>query len=282
VNLTYSKLIRKQTEERGRAIRTSRKHKTIGRTIGTESLQKEINYYRWWFLYLKLALELDAEGHTFTEYQQVKTKKRSKVDPQKFSVHKRPLRHKVKVDRMSYGEWDLDEVLTDKFDKWWKTHKHLFIEHETVQIESFEEIEKWRDFGGNTSLYRIDTRKPTNDIINELRQLLPKQSRTGNKTQEGYDITGYMQDEILFNVYNYMVMNLKGWNATKILEKEQYFKQVRNGQIGLSLDDRGNVDYQRNSERTRELRNKGHRLILTVADGYFIKHGKNKQFFARK
>ena len=79
-----------------------------------------------------------------------------------------------------------------------------------------------------------------------------------------------------------MIMYLKGWNATKALEKEQHFKQVRKGQIGLSLDERGDVDYQRNAERVRELRNKGHRLILTVADGYFIKHGKNKQFFTRK
>jgi len=79
-----------------------------------------------------------------------------------------------------------------------------------------------------------------------------------------------------------MIMYLKGWNATKALKKEQHFKQVRKGQIGLSLDDRGDVDYQRNAERVRELRNKGHKLILTVADGYFIKHGKNKQFFARK
>ena len=36
-----------------------------------------------------------------------------------------------KVDKQFYKEWHLSQVKKEKFDKWFKTHEHLFLEPDT-------------------------------------------------------------------------------------------------------------------------------------------------------
>ena len=50
---------------------------------------------------------------------------------------------KPKVKRTAYKGWDLDQVLTDKFDDWWKTHKHLF---EDMNVCEVKKVNNHRDF----------------------------------------------------------------------------------------------------------------------------------------
>ena len=69
---------------------------------GGETIERNIQWYRMWFLYLKLALELEQK---------------------KIPVNNKLLR----VNKTAYKQWDLNTILKTTFDKWWIEHKHLFV-----------------------------------------------------------------------------------------------------------------------------------------------------------
>ena len=69
---------------------------------GGETIERNIQWYRMWFTFLKLALELE----------QKKTPSNGKL---------------LKVNRAGYKQWDLDAILTTSFDAWWKQHRYLFV-----------------------------------------------------------------------------------------------------------------------------------------------------------
>ena len=72
------------------------------RKQGGETIERNIQWYRMWFTYLKLALELEQK---------------------KIPVNNKLLR----VNKTAYKQWDLNTILTTTFDKWWKLHRHLFV-----------------------------------------------------------------------------------------------------------------------------------------------------------
>jgi len=90
-------------------------------------IDRPIQVYRCWFEYLKLCLELEDLGLSLEKLGKVKldkprvkrgTRGGERVSPNPFEW--KTYKWKIKVDRDRYEGWDLDKVLTQSFDKWWK------------------------------------------------------------------------------------------------------------------------------------------------------------------
>ena len=76
--------------------------------VGLETISRNIQWYRMWWTYLRLGLELEQ--------------KRMKIDGKVIRIHRRV-----------YKLWSIDEILDSSFDEWWIKHRHLFQEE---QIET--------------------------------------------------------------------------------------------------------------------------------------------------
>ena len=74
---------------------------------------------RLWFDYLKVALE------------QERSKKIIRLNKKDYSVV---------IDREYYRAWHLPQVRELSFDKWWKTHKHLFAHKEYLRPRVSNEL----------------------------------------------------------------------------------------------------------------------------------------------
>ena len=138
-------------------------------------IDRPIQVYRCWFEYLKLCLELEDLGLSLEKLGNVKldkprvkrgTRGGERVSPNPFERKK--FGWKVKVDRDLYEGWDLDKVLTQSFDKWWKPHRHLFENQKTIVIKS---PQKWVQKPHYRYL-RIDTRKRYEDTQKEIKEIL--------------------------------------------------------------------------------------------------------------
>ena len=296
-----------------------REYEHTKRHIKGVTTPRKIQLYRWWFRYLKLSLELEQQGYVFEERRKIKTKKKGKVG----YIYK-PVKEKVVVNRKKYEGWDLDQVLTDTFDNWWKTHLHLFVEipDHITEITSSDQIVD----DPNYRYFRVDTRMLVKDSVKSFRKMLDGVRGSSNRTSL-FTVQGNIRQEKLFNTYNTMVMSINGKSNKEILSsglfrksrgKEiKYIENVSSGgtqesnlkyqtrtkyekvKSGKNMD-RVQRDYysdprrkgvsdtkfekrgsKENLDRLRELLVPGRRLVLTVCDGYFSKHPKDKKYFGR-
>ena len=144
-------------------------------------LDKGIQLHRHWFRYLKLALELESLGKkvelvTAQSYINKITKTAGKDGAEiegipdslggveVLSRARKVVR--VGVNRSRYEGWNLDQVLSDSFNKWWDTHSHLFEGHSPSFLDSKDE---WVD--DKKFLYlRIDKSSKRLDVQNFLRE----------------------------------------------------------------------------------------------------------------
>ena len=184
----------------------------------------------------------------------------------------KPILEKVIVNRNKYVGWDLDEVLTSRFDDWWKTHKGMFIDEPTIEIDKPDQVIQTNHF----RYFRVDTRKSFTDTMNELKHHLSTDDKRRRSTVETqYKITGEMREEALFNRYNALIMNIEGMKSPDVL-KSGLFRTSRQNVVRRSSNS------QRNSQKMRDMLQPAKRLVLTVADGYFMKHPRDKQYFKRR
>ena len=82
------------------------------RVQGLETISRNIQWYRMWWVYLRLGLELEQ--------------KRMKVDGKVIRIYRRV-----------YKLWSIDEILNSTFDSWWESHRHLFQEE---QIQTLHDV----------------------------------------------------------------------------------------------------------------------------------------------
>ena len=245
--------------------------------------------YRWWFRYLQLSLELDKLDYTFTENRRIKGTDNKKGYDKEY-------RHKVVVNRSRYEGWDLDEVLTSNFDKWWRGHSHLFVETpakttEILKPENMVLEDYYRYF-------RIDSRMSNTDTIQSMRQHL-KSNRRRSRWSSEWTPLGEIRQEKLFNIYNTMIMWLQGMSTKEILTSG-LFRTSRGREVRYEVDvgsggssssfyrgkkNRGQFEKRSskvNSDRMRkDLLEPGRRLVLIVCDGYFSKHPRGKRYFGK-
>jgi len=250
------------------------------RTKEGVTIPRAIQLYRYWFLYLKLALELEALDYVFRETKREKIKEKKKMgDKEGSRVIDTPLLEPVVVNRRRYEEWDLISVRDDKFDVWWKTHKSLFIEDPTVELflDKKDIGSQIRHIQGATQYryFRSDSRKSVTDTLNEIRHFLVKDRKRRTVTKSRWTIEGEMREEALFNRYNALIMNIEGMKSPDIL-KSRMFRRSRRSEVTRSHDS------QLNSQRMRDLLQPAKRIVLSVSDGYFMKSPKWDDYFNRK
>ena len=201
-------------------------------------IDKPIQVYRCWFEYLKLCLELEDLGLSLEKMKRVKFDKKIGVRYTKYKVkelknvitrfrtlEEKTRKWKVKVNRTKYVGWELDKVLTQSFDNWWKPHRHLFENKKTIEIKSPDKWVKkphFRYIRVDTRKRLEDTRKEIDEILGDLKGEKKKELKTSTSK---FTVIGKPRVDTLVVNRNIMIrfknweMNNKGKSRKQIVEE---------------------------------------------------------------
>lgn len=206
-------LIRKRTKEESEMVQIKRETKR--RTEKTESPER---IYFLWFLSLKLLLEMEKLGMGFQKG------KGGRTHQKEFIIGK-----DIKIDKDFYEDWDLDEVLTQPFYKWWRTHKNLFENPQTVEIDNLKGWTSQPHF----RFLRIDLRNNYTTIMKDIRSRL--EDLKGKQMSKGsqYPVYGKPRYENEIVTYNILVRQLNGEEDEDIFDNEKGRLQI------LAQEDKG-------------------------------------------
>jgi len=240
VKLTYSKAIKKGISNKNRDVLSEELKKQKekgkeyrfldeGRIKNNEVLEKTIHAYRIFFLFLKLALELEEQDAVLILKQERHRYYESLVDFQRRIVKEKVkdrVTKKIKVKRSKYKGWDLDEVLTKSFDEWWKTHSHLFSQELCKVLEENDTISTDRKhitLQIDTTLKLTDILKVVSSIIKDRRKSNKNEILTKKKT---YSITGSIHKDALLSKYNALILRLDNSlsNEEILTHKDNYIR----------------------------------------------------------
>ena len=213
----------------------------------TKTLDRGIQLYRLWFNYLKLALELETQGvsivtkqHTYIKNHTIEDIPKSVLDKSRYKVggaegdsgitqiFRCRQVQKVKVSRSKYKGWDLDDVLTNSFDKWWKTHSHLFEGYYPTFIDSKDE---WVD-DPNFVYVRIDKTSQWTDVQSFMQEQLSKSIKTEGRPR--YKISGLPRANVLQNNFNALVLSLQGVSPKDICTNKDTYLRKTDENLGAS------------------------------------------------
>ena len=252
IQLKYSQ----PTRQRG----TARSYRSLnrGRQFKGQSIPKPIHAYRMWFLFLKLSLELEEQGVEL--------------------IMKRPLKgaiisRKIRVNRKKYQGWNLDDVLKLKFNDWWKTHDHLFNDEVTKVLDDSDTITD----DPNYLSIRIDMRMRINDIVSSVTDEVKKNKRERKKLLTKkipkFSINGNVHKTTLINRYNCLLLKLENKLSNKeiITHPNDYIRDNPDPPYDIY----GNKDYSRlvwGYVAGSGLTFGAKQILLSVCDGYFLKH----------
>jgi len=147
-----------------------------------------------------------------------------------------------KIREEKYEKWDLPQVLSDPFDKWWKSHSYLFEGYPPAFLNPRDKLDP--DF-----LYvRIDKTSKLEDV----RGFITREVQSKITEKPRFAVTGYPRPDVIQNRYNALVLILKGWSAQEICTggaKERIFLRATDIR---SKDDRLAVSsaYDKTKKRT--------------------------------
>ena len=170
--------------------------------------------YNLWFLSLKLLLEMEEKRMGFKKGKGKSTKE--------FIIGK-----DIIIDKKFYQEWDLDDVLTHTFYKWWKGHKELF---ETPSTAFSETPNSWKP-KPHFRFIRVDTRNNYTSISREIERGLSdlKKGKT-SLVHSKYPVKGETRYTNEIIKYNVMVRTLNEEDDREIFENEKRrFKSASGG-----------------------------------------------------
>jgi hypothetical protein len=129
--------------------------RATSRNFRGDVLQRSIQLYRFWFLFLRLGLDCEDNEVPIIDH-----------------VNKEDI--KVKVNKKFYKDWDLDRVKEDTFDNWWDDHKHKFIEQPPTIVDELIPDE-------NAFYLKIDKRSKAVDVMKHLRTMLDNRDASTSK-----------------------------------------------------------------------------------------------------
>ena len=253
-------------------------------------VQKRISAYRHWTKFLILARELEKQDA---------------------SIILKKKEFKIKVDESMYVGWDIDKMMSMKFDDWWKTHRHLFITDISRVLSPKDKVSSSED---KVSI-EFDTNRRLADVIKDLRRLNNEQNIFGNEDtsfKSNFVINGRVIDATLQNRYNALVLKIedKLTNQEIVTHEHQYIRptsmKTKDG-YSTQKEDIDDIRLQSDKERLKfskyEVDTKDSaesyvgriikpnyaitmfdlitgtnkswgavQILLSVCDGYFIKH----------
>lgn len=150
-----------------------------------EVMQRSIQWYRYWFLFLKFALTMEGEELLGT---------------------------KVKVDRKFYRDWDIDQIESLKpyqFDNWWRSHRQLF---QATPISLVKDIDEKECLYVKIPIHRLET-----DVIREFRELVSGKLK-GDKHDYPFtanDTTPFIK---IHQQYNVLMLTRNGVSQKQIMK----------------------------------------------------------------
>ena len=236
-------------------------------------LEKTIHSYRMWFLFLKLGLELEDQRTELVMKESVRLGNGTRT---------KRVTHNIRVNRLKYLEWDLDQVLESSFDDWWTDHRHLFVDQVSKVMKSSDRISSDPD----QITIQFDKRRRMTDILNDLRMMNKVHNYFERQSRDKYSISGRIRPITLLNRYNCLVLKLDGelTNEEILTHENNYIRptdvrtkdgySIQNKEKG-SLHSYGKVNYGRTIFDLISGSKKsfgGKQILLSVCDGYFLKH----------
>jgi hypothetical protein len=243
------------------------------KVIDGEVLEKTIHSYRMWFLFLKLGLELEDQRTELVMKESVRLGNGTRT---------KRVTHNIRVNRLKYMEWDLDQVLESSFDDWWKDHRHLFVDQVSKVMNSSDRISSDPD----QITIQFDKRRRMTDILNDLRMMNKIHNYFERQSRDKYSINGRVRPITLLNRYNCLVLKLEDelTNEEILTHKDNYIRPTdERTKDGYSIQNKekrslhsyGEVNYGRTIFDLISGSNKsfgGKQILLSVCDGYFLKH----------
>ena len=244
------------------------------KVIDGEVLEKTIHSYRMWFLFLKLGLELEKQRTVLVMKESVRLGNGTRT---------KRVTHNIRVNRSKYYDWDLNSVLTSSFDDWWKDHRHLFVDQVSKVMKSTDRISSDPDH----ITIQFDRRRRMNDALNDLRMMNRIHNYFERQSRDKYSINGRIRPITILNRYNCLVLKLKDelTNEEILTHEDNYIRPTSlRTKDGYSIQRKektpqnileGQMNYGRvifdlisGSERSFG----GKQILLSVCDGYFLRH----------
>jgi len=246
------------------------------KVIDGEVLEKTIHSYRLWFLFLKLGLELEKQRTVLVMKESVRLGNGTRT---------KRVTHNIRVNRSKYYDWDLNSVLTSSFDLWWEEHRYLFVDEISKVMTPTDRISNNPDH----LTIQFDTRRRFTDIVNDLRDMNQKENLFQRKSREKYSISGRIRPITLLNRYNCLVLKLEDelTNEEILTHENNYIRPTnRRTEKGYSIQKKekssihsyGEVNYGRTIFDLISGTKKsfgGKQILLSVCDGYFLRHPTN-------
>ena len=237
-------------------------------------IDKPIQVYRVWFEYLKLCLELEDLGLSLEMIERVKFDKKKVVGFNQYLTEgstgitrfrrfeEKTRKWKVKVDRGKYVGWELDKVLTQSFDTWWKPHRHLFENKKTIEIKSPDRwIKKphYRYIRVDTRKRLEDTRKEIDEILGDLKGEKKDELKTSTSR---FNVIGKPRVDTL-SVNRNVMIRFKNWELNS--------KGKSREQISVEIVEKETERMEgKNKDITRRLRDT-YPIMIGVCKGEFMK-----------
>ena len=236
-------------------------------------IDRPIQVYRCWFEYLKLCLEMEDYGLSLEMIERVKFDKKKVVGFNQYLTEgstgitrfrryeEKTRSWKVKVNRKKYEGWELDKVLTQSFDNWWKPHRHLFENKKTIEIKSPDKWVKkphYRYIRVDTRKRLEDTRKEIDEILGDLKGEKKKDLKTSTSQ---FTVIGQPRVDTLEVNRNIMV-RFKNWemnNKGKL--RKQIVDEIIEKEKGRMI---GNTDISRRLRLT-------YPILIGVCEGDFVR-----------
>ena len=176
------------------------------RTKGGETIGRNIQWYRMWWTYLRLALECEERNIL--------------IDG-----------NKVKMNRRYYRRWNLDSILTNSFDSWWKENKRLFV-HPQIKTLSASSVPD----DDHIFLMIPKTRDKT-DLLNELEKLLEGKTKSVVQFPFSSSKATYLRCHMQYNIFT---KAMSGQNREEIRQwVNEIYKPMSSYLLQNKLDNEG-------------------------------------------
>jgi len=171
------------------------------RVFKGDLLDKSIQLYRMWFLFLRLGLDLEDNNIPIFDHVNKKNTK-------------------VRVNKKFYKDWDLEKVKNVKFDDWWKEKKHLFIETSPILTNEIDNVDEYY-------YIKVDKRLRIEDVVREVRQLLKSKKTHPTSKYIIHKQHKYIPTHMKYNVFIWKNMGKTRTQIINLLESSYKYYDIR-------------------------------------------------------
>jgi hypothetical protein len=140
------------------------------RTKGGETIGRNIQWYRMWWMYLRLALECEEKNILING-------------------------EKIKMNRRYYRQWNLDSILTNSFDSWWKENKRLFV-HPQIKTLSASSVPD-----DDHIVLMIPKTRDKTDLLRELDGVLEGKTKSVIQFPFSKSKATYLRSHMQYNIF---------------------------------------------------------------------------------